>query len=135
MAQNIVNTSGQTPTLAAKAAQWALVQQNVATRLVGVFNSIGQFCWGDPTQAQAAFDAFTSAGYVAASLFTNALAAEVLNQVITGGTVTQTQDENGNLVTTITGGSLLPSPIPTGWSYNINEDGTVTVVEPESSSE
>lgn len=112
MPNSIITVSTPTPPpLQAQAKVLALQQANAFRQVVAVFNATSQFIWSDPTKAQAAFDAFSAAGYKASDLFANAEAAMTLIATLTG--------------------SAPASPVPTGWTYTINPDSTVTVTAPQ----
>jgi hypothetical protein len=85
-----------------------------------------EFIWNNPSQAEAKFAAFQSAGRINRDLLVNAEAYAVQQQVLSGGKVTY--DANGTA--TITGGTIPPSPVPAGWSITENPDGSVSVTEP-----
>src|ERR1700721_1041396 len=86
---------------------------NLWQQMQQAFSTIGQFCWNPPQgyTVQQMFDLFgTSAG----SLFQLSNAYMQMMQTVTG--------------------TAPPSPVPVGWKYTINKDGTVTVTPPASPS-
>ena len=72
--------------------------------------AVASFIWADPTQAQAAFNAFTAIGVKATDLLADEVAFQAFIQARTG--------------------ALPPSLMPAGYSLTPNADGTVTVVAP-----
>ena len=96
-----------------RATSLAKQQASAVQQVVNIFQLTAQFIWQDPTKAQAKFDAFTAAGYKATDLFVNAEAYIAF--------------------VTVLNGAAPASAVPTGYSYTLNADGTVTVIPPASS--
>jgi hypothetical protein len=119
MSNSIIPAAPAAPPTAAQLLQQRATmlanQQAQAFRQVQqVFQQTAAFIWKDPAKAQAAFDAFTSAGFKASDLFVNAGAYSAMVQAVTG--------------------TAPPSPVPAGWSYTVNADGSVTVSGPTAAS-
>lgn len=108
-------TSTVAQTLQRAASAKAIQQKNAFTQITRVFKDVSTFIWGDLTAGvpQTKFQAFTDAGYRATDLVVNAQAAIALIATLTG---------------------VMPdSLVPVGYSLTLNDDGTVTVVEPSES--
>ena len=115
MSNSIITAAPTTPPAPAqllqqRAAMLANQQAQAFRQVQQAFGQTAAFLWKDPTQAQAAFDAFTAAGFKASDLFVNASAYSAMVQAVTG--------------------TAPPSPVPDGWSYTVNADGSVTVSGP-----
>lgn len=94
--------------LANSAAMYAQQMNNIWLYLQKTFQSIATFIWANPNATpQQAFDAF---GVNAGDLFKLAGAYQAMVAAYTG--------------------AAPASPVPAGWSYVINPDGTVTVTAP-----
>jgi hypothetical protein len=115
MSNSIITTAPSAPptpaqTLQQRATLLANQQAQAFRQVQQIFQQTAAFIWKDPAKAQAAFDAFTAAGFRASDLFVNASAYSAMVQAVTG--------------------TAPPSPVPAGWSYTINSDGSVTVSGP-----
>ncbi len=108
----IINTAPSAPLtqqqiLAAQAAAYSAQMNQQYQQMARLFQQVGKFCWANPapnSAPQAVFDAF---GTNAGDLFKLAAAFTALVATYTGTSPT--------------------SPVPSDYTYVINNDGTVTV--------